>query len=421
MSKFTILPQKTKSQAADFAECARLLQNSADRVLSVSNSLYMLGSSSGNIQRALRNASAQISDERLKASNMNTRLISIVTAYENTENRVCGNVSGIAAVRPPEAGTSNGPSNVTSNDKPGGILDDFIDWFNNIPLEDIPIYLMLGSIPPGLGWFQAAGLAMLPEGPREYIMDAFKQILYGDFEEDSNLLGTIGSVVVGCIPIVGQIADARDLVADIYNLIDDGPTTEEWVSLGFTLVGIVPGIGDFLKHGDEAGDVVKSLFKNSDEVAEGLAKFMKKGDEVVSGVGKKLKEWTKIDKIKDVAKGGIDSLINSNKVTKAMKDGIDGFTKFVKESKPNKWLDGLPKIDFKNGSELSLKKIVGGTIGEYVDNAKEKLNVDSETLVSNVIHWASDTAPENKYGTGLMSALDRFQGWITKEPAAAGT
>lgn len=416
MSKFTILPQKTKSQASDLAECARVLQNSADRVLGISNSLYMLGSSSGNIQRALRNASAQISNERLKASNMNTKLISIVTAYENTENRICGNVSGIAAVSPSETGTSNvpsnAPSNVPSNDTTGGIFDNLVDWFNNIPKEDLPIYLMIGSM-PGIGWFQAAGLAMLPEGPREYIMDAFKQIVYGDFEEDSNLLGTIGSVAVGCIPVVGQIADVRDLVADIYNLIDDGPTVEEWVSFGFTAVGFLPLVGDALKHGDEAGGVLKKLFKNSDGAAKKLAKYMKKGDEVVSGVGKQ------IDKFKDWAKKGIDGLIDSNKVTKAVKNGMDGLTKLVKESKPNKWLDGLPKINFKDGSELSAKKIIGGTIGEYVDNVKEGLNIDEETLVSNVIHWVKDTAPENKYGDGLMSKLNQFQQWVTGEPAPA--
>lgn len=87
----------------------------------------------------------------------------------------------------------------------------------------------------------------------EYIKDALGQAVLGDFTDDSNLLGILLSVGIGFVPYVGQAADVRDLIADIWNLIDDGPETKEWVALGFTLVGFIPGIGDFCKHADNMG------------------------------------------------------------------------------------------------------------------------------------------------------------------------
>lgn len=116
----------------------------------------------------------------------------------------------------------------------------------------------------------------------DYLGEALAQVLLGDFSKDGNALGILLSVLVGFIPVVGQISDIRDLIADVWNLIDDGPETSEWVALGLTALGFIPGLGDFLKQGDEMG----TLLKNTDTIADSVQKFtggvLKNQDELVS-------------------------------------------------------------------------------------------------------------------------------------------
>lgn len=116
----------------------------------------------------------------------------------------------------------------------------------------------------------------------DYLGETLAQVLLGDFSKDGNALGILLSVLVGFIPVVGQIADVRDLIADVWNLIDDGPETSEWVALGLTALGFIPGLGDFLKQADEMG----TLLKNTDTIADSVQKFtggvLKNQDELVS-------------------------------------------------------------------------------------------------------------------------------------------
>lgn len=118
----------------------------------------------------------------------------------------------------------------------------------------------------------------------DYLGEALAQVIKGDFTEDSNALGTLLSVLVGFVPVVGLFADIRDLIADVWNLIDDGPKTSEWIALGLTIVGIIPGVGDFLKHGDEVGTVLKNSDSIADSVQEFTGGIMKNKDELVSTI-----------------------------------------------------------------------------------------------------------------------------------------
>lgn len=71
---------------------------------------------------------------------------------------------------------------------------------------------------------------------------------------DEPTFGQIGvDFVLSVIPIVDQVADARDLVAHVYRLGIRGEHDrwERWVALVFTLIGLVP----------EVGSVIKSLSK----------------------------------------------------------------------------------------------------------------------------------------------------------------
>lgn len=82
----------------------------------------------------------------------------------------------------------------------------------------------------------------------KYISDAIRQAFLGDFSDETNLLGIAGQVVVGEIPIIGTIADVRDLVASIKAGDSEGVIA--------STIGFLPLCGG-LKYSDEVYDVVK--------------------------------------------------------------------------------------------------------------------------------------------------------------------
>ena len=100
----------------------------------------------------------------------------------------------------------------------------------------------------------------------------------GNFSDNHSWSATAGQVVVGFVPIVGQIADARDTVASVGQVLrgEEGG----WLNLGASIVGWVPGIGDAAKAAIRGGgnlaeagvDVGKTVARNADEAAETGAK-----------------------------------------------------------------------------------------------------------------------------------------------------
>lgn len=336
MAEFGIAPEKAKRHTEEFDRYSDLLADYADRTMNIGTSLNQLGGSTERVRAALRAASAQIGNERQAAKDLSTKLMEIITLYEMTEKRICDQTGSSMA--------SQSPKDVESDKADADILDEAGD---------------------GSAW--------------DYFLDALKQALLGDFTDDANLLGTVLSVVIGFVPVVGTVADFRDLVADIYNLIDDGPTTEEWVSLGFTLVGIIPGIGDVFKHGDEIGDTVKGILKNldcADEVSDTLKAFLRKGDDIVSAVGNKVDDFN--DFFKHHVWDKVDDLIDSHSAGRAVKDTMSHITDTVKNSDVYKGVDQLlDKLDYTKGKfEISAKEFIKNMVDEYKGNFEESVLTD---------------------------------------------
>jgi len=98
----------------------------------------------------------------------------------------------------------------------------------------------------------------------------------GNFSDNHSWSATGGQVVVGFIPIVGQIADARDTIASVGQVLrgEEGG----WLNLGASIVGWVPGIGDAAKAAIRGGgnlaeagvDVGKTVARNADEATAGV-------------------------------------------------------------------------------------------------------------------------------------------------------
>jgi hypothetical protein len=106
-----------------------------------------------------------------------------------------------------------------------------------------------------------------PDQSEEGIGAAFEGVILGDFSDNSSWSAVGGQVAVGFVPIVGQIADGRDIIAAGSHVFagEEGA----WSGLGLSVLAIIPGL-DFLKGGSKVKR--KVLRKASERAVKGKAK-----------------------------------------------------------------------------------------------------------------------------------------------------
>ncbi|MFB2877370.1 DUF4157 domain-containing protein [Floridanema aerugineum] len=120
--------------------------------------------------------------------------------------------------------------------------------------------------------------------------DIGKQLLegavVGDFNENPTIWNTIGQVAIGFVPYAGQVADIRDIVANVKKLHETGyKDPDAWINLVLSGIGIIPGVGDAIKAVGKGskGAIRKALsgvLKNADNIlrpALGKAKGLLNG------------------------------------------------------------------------------------------------------------------------------------------------
>ncbi|MBR7163501.1 MAG: minor capsid protein [Clostridia bacterium] len=113
------------------------------------------------------------------------------------------------------------------------------------------------------------------ENVLDYLQTTLKQIIFGNYADDANLLGTVGQVALGFIGL-DLPADIRDLFYDVTNW----KTT--WGHLGQTvldLISLLPYVGS-LKYSDEAIDALNAAGKHADEMADATKAAAKQMDEL---------------------------------------------------------------------------------------------------------------------------------------------
>ncbi|MDZ4359804.1 MAG: hypothetical protein U1B84_25875 [Variovorax sp.] len=86
-------------------------------------------------------------------------------------------------------------------------------------------------------------------------LDWFWGVLQGDFNEDASLSQTVVGSIITAIPILDQLADIRDVIANLHQLSKDSSDKWKWIALAITLIGLIPVLGSLLKG------VFKSLVK----------------------------------------------------------------------------------------------------------------------------------------------------------------
>ena len=84
-----------------------------------------------------------------------------------------------------------------------------------------------------------------------YLRSLYEGAVQGDFSRNESKTKTAAQIGVGLIPVVGQLADARDTAAAIREVRHG--RSGSWANLGFALLGWVPAAGDFAKSAHKVG------------------------------------------------------------------------------------------------------------------------------------------------------------------------
>lgn len=75
----------------------------------------------------------------------------------------------------------------------------------------------------------------------------FWEAVQGDFNENRSTAQILTDAGISMIPLVDQVCDVRDLIANCRKLSRDVTDTWTWVALALTLIGLFPSIGSLVK------------------------------------------------------------------------------------------------------------------------------------------------------------------------------
>ncbi|MFR4987279.1 MAG: DNA/RNA non-specific endonuclease [Lachnospirales bacterium] len=177
----------------------------------------------------------------------------------------------------------------------------------------------------------------------DYLENSLNQIVKGSYAGDeTNLLGTLGEIAVGCIPIVGQAADVREIVYDIQNW--------EWKwsnagDLALDVIGFIPLVGDGVKA------IKKVPFK---EIGNSIKKGGKDAGKILNSAKKSINTYVeKITKkgltkgIKEIETEGLENIKNFSKEVK------EGLENLLDSFKPQENLAFAGGINSKNTDKFS--------------------------------------------------------------------
>lgn len=122
----------------------------------------------------------------------------------------------------------------------------------------------------------------------EHVGDFLYGFVLGDFIEDTDSFAVIaGQITSGCVPYVGIVADARDVIGNLVH--------GDYLFAGLSFAGLVPAAGDVAKASGKAVKFVGKNIDNVSKVAE-LIEFLEKNFPDVA------KAMSKSDEFADAAK-----------------------------------------------------------------------------------------------------------------------
>jgi hypothetical protein len=141
----------------------------------------------------------------------------------------------------------------------------------------------------GIGNF-AKGVAYDVESfvhdPSDYVDRTKKQVVLGNFTEETTVMGTIIQIGAGVVG-VDLPADVRDLSADVMNWEWSKSHIKQTLLDGISLLPIAGGF----KSGDEVADIVKNGSKSADKIDDVLDEAKDVGEDIIKGSHSSGKVW----------------------------------------------------------------------------------------------------------------------------------
>ncbi len=109
----------------------------------------------------------------------------------------------------------------------------------------------MNELENALAWFGAAPSKFYRSGKDklEGVAQWIWEVIQGDFAEGQTTAQMITGTVISMIPLVDQICDVRDVVANSKKINKDTTDTWAWVALVLTLIGLFPTLGSLVKGG----------------------------------------------------------------------------------------------------------------------------------------------------------------------------
>jgi len=108
---------------------------------------------------------------------------------------------------------------------------------------------MWNELENALAWYAAAPSRWL--GSAKQDMSAAAEwiwiVLQGDFVEEQSTAQVVTGTVISMIPLVDQLCDIRDVVANCKKINQDNSNRWAWVALALTLIGLFPTLGSLVK------------------------------------------------------------------------------------------------------------------------------------------------------------------------------
>ena len=218
-------------------------------------------------------------------------------------------------------------------------------------------------------------------------------MLKGDFNKSPTMSQVIVSGLVSMIPLVDQVCDIRDLIANLIDLSEEnGKTKENYMALALTAFGVIPEIGSAIKTIVKAVKV-KGVTKISIiKTMEGFESIFTKL-KIKSPWGKSPETWLRSKPWKTMGTRAFDALRNC---IDRLLEAINGLLKTVSGS-----LKSLLE-KFKTGitnAKNSIKKY----IDEFCENIQ---NLFHNILPQKQLGMAGGhghNIPTNRYETNVQS------------------
>lgn len=217
-----------------------------------------------------------------------------------------------------------------------------------------------------LAWFRSAPSGWIESAKKDLAACAawIWEVLQGDFNDNASTAQVVTGTVISMIPLVDQLCDVRDVVANCKKINREPDDSWHWVALVLTLIGLFPSLG--------------SLVKGCGKV---LFATLRKGGYVTGAT-------PRITKLMDVA------IIQLNKFL--ARPELVATLKALKIDNPYKY---LAKSIRKVAKKLNTRELLGA-----FDTAKEA----ADSLVSLVKRWGGATVAQE--ACELLKMIESVRG-----------